>query len=105
MKRGLLRRIAGISAILLVGAITLSSSRAERREGRKTLPYNSRSIPASERPAYGGTLRAQLGGPVSLPDPAAGEVDASEAELVSLVYETLVRINGRGDVQPLLAET
>src|SRR5271154_2758995 len=106
MKRGLSRLLAGLSAVVLVGAITRGGSRADRREDLKTLPYGvGVDIPASERPVYGGTLRAEVGAPVSLLEPAAGSIDTSEAELVSLTYETLVRIDGRGDVQPLLAET
>jgi peptide/nickel transport system substrate-binding protein len=98
MKRGLLRVLAGLSAIVLVGAITRGGSRAENREGIKSLPY-------AERPVYGGTLRAEVGAPVSLIESAVGSTDVSEAELVSLTYETLVCIDGRGDVQPLLADT
>ena len=42
---------------------------------------------------------------MSLPEPAVGSMDASESELISLVYETLVRIDGRGEIRPLLADT
>ncbi len=48
---------------------------------------------ASARPVYGGALRLEIGG------------ERGDAEIVPLVYETLVRIDARGDVQPLLAET
>ena len=105
MKRAFSPQLAALSVILLAGAITLSASRAETREGRKTLPEEAGAASASERPAYGGTLRAELGEPVSMPEPAVGAIDASEADVVPLVYETLVRLDGRGEVQPLLAET
>jgi peptide/nickel transport system substrate-binding protein len=113
MKRGLSRLLAGLSAIALVATIVLggagadpsASLSARRREGLKTLSYDGLGIFASERPVYGGTLRAEIGAPVSLLEPAGGSTDASEAELVSLTYETVVRVDRRGDVQPLLAET
>jgi peptide/nickel transport system substrate-binding protein len=115
MKRGLSQLLAGLSAIVLVGAITRGGSRADsaaslgarNREGLKTLPYDDDGdgILASERPAYGGALRVEVGAPISLIESAFRSIDASEAELVSLTYETLVRIDGRGDVQPLLADT
>ncbi len=105
MKRGLSRLLVGLSAITGVCAIAFGGAWAEKREGMKALPYYGKSIVASERPVYGGTLRAEIGERVSLLEPAIGSMDASEAELVSLVYETLMRIDGRGELQPLLADT
>jgi peptide/nickel transport system substrate-binding protein len=104
MRRGLLRVLAGLSAIGIVGAIAFGGARAKVREGVKTLPYKGRSG-VSERPVYGGVLRVEIAARASLLNPAAGAVDVSEAELVPLVYETLVRIDGRGEIQPLLAES
>jgi ABC-type transport system substrate-binding protein len=50
-------------------------------------------------------LRIEIGGRAASLGPAVAAANESEAELVPLVYETLVRIDGRGEVQPLLAET
>jgi peptide/nickel transport system substrate-binding protein len=105
MKRGSLRLLAGLSAIVLVGAITRGGSRAERREGLKTLPYDDAGILASERPVYGGTLRVELGPHADLSNPESAAIYESNADIETLIDETLVRINGRGEIQPVLAET
>jgi peptide/nickel transport system substrate-binding protein len=105
MKRAFSPHLAALSVIVLASVITLGSSRPENREGLKALPNEVGALSASERPAYGGTLRAEIDEPVSMPEPAVGASDASEADVVPLVYETLVRLDGRGEVQPLLAES
>jgi peptide/nickel transport system substrate-binding protein len=105
MKQGLSGHLAALSAIVAVSAIALSGAgpgRGVRHKGGYSVPAAFRP---SERPVYGGTLRAEIGERVSLPEPAVGSMDASESELISLVYETLVRIDGRGEIRPLLADT
>jgi peptide/nickel transport system substrate-binding protein len=75
---------------------------AERREGLKTLPYNGYG---SERPRFGGTLRVEMGVVPGVHDFASAAVDEEETEVVLLAYETLVRLDSRGDLQPWLAES
>jgi peptide/nickel transport system substrate-binding protein len=62
---------------------------------------------ASERPRYGGTLRAELGASVSSLDPGIRATSASEADaksdLLSLAFETLVGLDANGAPQPRLA--
>jgi len=65
----------------------------------------SGGLAASERPQYGGTLRMEIGVLAAARGPESIAVDEAEAELVALVYETLVRVDERGEVQPLLAES
>ena len=105
MKQGWSRLLAALSAVVAVSAIALGGARAESGLARSGESSDLTAFRASERPVYGGTLRAELGERVSLPEPAVGSMDASEAELVSLMYETLVRVDGRGELQPLLADT
>jgi peptide/nickel transport system substrate-binding protein len=105
MKQGLSRPLAALSAAVAIAAIALAGAKAESSGHSRGETLAPPAFRPSERPVYGGTLRAEIGERVSLPEPAVGSMDASEAELVSLAYETLVRIDGRGEIQPLLAET
>ncbi len=64
---------------------------------------------ASERPRYGGTLRAELGARVNSLDPgiratSASEVDA-KSSLLAIAFETLVGLDTNGAPQPCLAIT
>ena len=57
--------------------------------------------PAAVRPRYGGTLRAEMRSAPTTLGPAAQDA----AALRSLVFETLVRLDGEGTPQPCLALT
>jgi MarR-like DNA-binding transcriptional regulator SgrR of sgrS sRNA len=62
---------------------------------------------AASRPRYGGTLRVEMLASLSTLDPTAALPDNSEAaarqKLAGEVFETLVRLDDRGDPQPWLA--
>lgn len=100
MKARLLRWVAGINragilgvaafvvVVTFVGVIVIVAM-VLVGAGVRALASGS----TSARPVYGGALRLEIGG------------ERGDAEIVPLVYETLVRIDARGDVQPLLAET
>ncbi len=85
MKRTCLRWIATASAALLALA----------------------ALEAARRPRYGGELRLQIRASVKSPDPAEWPADPEEAAaksaLLGQVFETLVRIDEHGEVQPWLA--
>ena len=83
------RSLAPVSASVLMLTLALAGTRA------------------SERPQYGGTLRAQLGGSVASLDPTvratnSAEFDAKE-DLSNLTFETLVSTDVNGEVRPALA--
>ncbi|MGD0578978.1 MAG: ABC transporter substrate-binding protein [Bryobacteraceae bacterium] len=63
---------------------------------------------AAARPRYGGTLRLELRAIVRNLDPADVAIDplegAAKANVLSQVFETLVRLDEKGRPQPLLAE-
>jgi peptide/nickel transport system substrate-binding protein len=54
--------------------------------------------PAETRPHYGGTFTVEIHDAITLADPAGWPVP-----LVPLVYDTLVRLDDRGEVRPALA--
>jgi ABC-type transport system substrate-binding protein len=62
---------------------------------------------AASRPRYGGTLRIEILSPLSTLDPRATLPDNAEAaarrKLAAEVFETLVRLDDRGEPQPWLA--
>src|SRR5215472_15622850 len=60
---------------------------------------------AATRPQYGGTLRCAMQSAVMSLDPAtdAGAGDADRANLAALLYDTLVREDEQGRIQPGLA--
>jgi len=62
---------------------------------------------AASRPRYGGTLRIEMRAPLSTVDPTAALPDNAEAaarqKLAAEVFETLVRMDDRGEPQPWLA--
>jgi peptide/nickel transport system substrate-binding protein len=109
MRLGLLRLLAGISAGVLACAVTSPGLTRGEEGGASPAPTTpspmSGGLAASERPQYGGTLRMEIGVLAAARGPESIAVDEAEAELVPLVYETLVRVDERGDVQPLLAES
>jgi peptide/nickel transport system substrate-binding protein len=79
MKRTALRWIAGVSVIVALG-----------------------SIHAARRPRYGGELRIEMrAAPVTL-DPAEAEPDAALL-VTGAVFETLIKLDDRGDPRPWLA--
>lgn len=78
MKRTALRWIAGISAIVFLTGIQ-----------------------AARRPRYGGELRVETRAAPHTLDPADADLDASL--LNGAVFETLIRLNDRGDPEPWLA--
>jgi len=57
---------------------------------------------AATRPHYGGTLRVAIQGSPQSVDPTASD-SAGFRSLKQLVFETLVKLDGRGRLQPLLA--
>lgn len=63
------------------------------------------SAAAATRPQYGGTLRCAMQSAVMSLDPAtdAGAGDADRANLAALLYDTLVREDEQGRIQPGLA--
>src|SRR5215469_802582 len=67
----------------------------------------ARGLYAARRPHYGGELRLEMRASFKDMDPSApagdSEVFSARAELVPLVFETLVRLNERGDPRPWLA--
>jgi len=64
-------------------------------------------LSAAARPHYGGTLRVEFHSAVSSLDPNEPARDSEEyiakSRLIPAVFETLVRINDRGEVEPWLA--
>jgi peptide/nickel transport system substrate-binding protein len=78
MKRTALRWIAAASALAALG-----------------------TIDAARRPRYGGDLRIEMRAAMRTLDPAEAPPDA--AMLTQAVFETLVRLDDRGDPQPWLA--
>lgn len=65
--------------------------------------------PAAERPRYGGTLRLELPSSFREIHPSATAPDAADAAgraaVLPLVFETLVRVDDAGGLEPLLAES
>jgi len=113
MRLGLLRLLAGISAGVLTCAISSGGLTSGEEGGASPAPTKplrmAGGLLVSERPRYGGTLRVEIGASVGLFDPEVAPISEAEkcakADLLPLVFETLVRIDGRGNVEPLLAET
>lgn len=64
-------------------------------------------LAAARRPRYGGTLRIQTRAAVASADPATVPPDSFDAaakqRMLSQVFETLVRLDEKGEPQPLLA--
>ncbi|MGJ5815823.1 ABC transporter substrate-binding protein [Paludibaculum fermentans] len=64
-------------------------------------------LAAGQRPHYGGTLRIEIRAVVRNLDPTDIAIEPAEAaakeQLIGQVYETLVRLDDRGEPQPLLA--
>ncbi|MGB9336461.1 MAG: ABC transporter substrate-binding protein, partial [Candidatus Acidiferrales bacterium] len=94
------------------GGISRGEEGALRSSGQAASPAPTRSLrmaggfPASERQQYGGTLRMELGELAEVRGPGfISPLDESARVLMQFVYETLVRIDARGEVQPLLAES
>jgi ABC-type transport system substrate-binding protein len=83
-----LRWTAAVSAALLAGAA-------------------ARGLYAARRPHYGGELRIEMRAAFKEMDPSAPADDpgvlAARSDLVPLVFETLVRLDERGDPRPWLA--
>jgi peptide/nickel transport system substrate-binding protein len=67
----------------------------------------ARAVYAAPRPHYGGDLRIEMRASLKDPDPSAPADDSgvleARAQLVPLVFETLVRLDDRGDPKPWLA--
>src|SRR4051794_7757817 len=65
------------------------------------------AVEAARRPVYGGELRVEMRAVLNALDPAQSPVDpvalGSWAQLIPSVFETLVRLDERGDPQPWLA--
>jgi len=90
MQRTLFRWIAAASAVLAACAAI-------------------ESLNAARRPRYGGELRIELRAVLKTLDPLEMPPDflalAAQRQLLPAVFETLVRLDDRGDPQPWLAES
>jgi len=107
MKQRWLQQIAATSCVAAACAIAVSVPHTSGPVAAPLVrPEVGSAAPASERPRYGGTLNVELG---ELDEPAAttgivawrGIVD----QIWSLTDDTLVRLDERGEPQPLLAES
>ncbi len=110
MTLGLLRLLAGISAGVLACAVAAGGIPRGEEGGASPAPTKpllmGGGLFASERPIYGGTLHMELGALAEARGPGfISPLDESAMALMQLAYETLVRIDARGEVQPLLAES
>ena len=99
-----LKRIVSLAlcAPLLLGALSGCAKRRNEEPVPTALPTASPA--ATEEPSEGGALRLPM--PVNAPCEDPLEVNTEEMlSLFSLVYESLIKVNGSGELEPCLARS